>query len=271
MGTRLGQQSDSFKQCPTDSRIHTGPEKTRAFDSRWLSWIGPWDLSLVAGRLESDRYVPVTRFLGLRVTARPHSSVEIGLNRTAMWCGDGRPRDFDTFVELFRGNDNRGDAGVSVDNEPGNQLAGVDLRWTLPWFQKSLSVYGQFIGEDEAGGLPSRYLGQIGIEQNATLGRLHVIRWFAEYAGTSCDFYKRDEIFNCAYNHTIYQTGYRYRGRTIGHAADNDSKMISVGALSFAGNERSIQGRYSCRPPESNWPAGPQEHAHGCSTGPVND
>lgn len=216
--------------------------ETRTFTSKWLRWIGPWDMSLLAGQLESARQIPNAGFLGLRITARPHSTIEIGLSRTAQWCGDGRPCDFDTFTELFLGNDNRGESGVSESNEPGNQLAGFDLRWTPRWFDRSVSVYGQFIGEDEAGGLPSRYLGQLGIERTGSFGAIGNYRWFAEYAGTSCDFYKRDEIFNCAYNHTIYQTGYRYRDRTIGHAADNDAKIISAGLLVTSVDTTTVQG-----------------------------
>ena len=60
------------------------------------------------------------------------------------------------------------------------------------------------------------------------LGDRWSYRWYSEFAGTSCDAVKK-EIFICAYNHGIYQTGYRYRGRVIGHAADNDSRILSIG------------------------------------------
>ncbi|MDH3352364.1 MAG: capsule assembly Wzi family protein, partial [Gammaproteobacteria bacterium] len=40
-----------------------------------------------------------------------------------------------------------------------------------------------------------------------------------------------EEIFNCAYNHGIYKTGYRYRGRSVGHGADNDARVISAGLV----------------------------------------
>ena len=56
-------------------------------------------------------------------------------------------------------------------------------------------------------------------------------RVFAEFAGTSCQFYESSELFNCAYNHGIYQTGYRYRARSIGHGADNDARIVSIGVL----------------------------------------
>ena len=85
-----------------------------------------------------------------------------------------------------------------------------------------------FIGEDEASGLPSRYLGQLGIESSGTVG-LGSYRAFAEYAGTTCQFYESSSRPNCAYNNGIYQTGYRYKGRSIGHSADNDADVVSAG------------------------------------------
>jgi len=209
----------------TISRNRTDP-----FESKWLSWIGPWDLSLVWGQLEQDRVIPNARFFGLRVNFRPIRSLEFGISRTAQWCGSGRPCGFDIFTDLLLGKDNLGDAGITTGNEPGNQLAGLDVRWTHFWFGTPVSVYGQMIGEDEAGGFPSRYLAQFGIETSGYIRHRWSYRWYAELAGTSCDFVK-DDIFNCAYNHGIYQTGYRYRGRAIGHGFDNDARIVSTGIV----------------------------------------
>jgi len=204
---------------------------TDPFKTKWLNWLGPWDLSVHYGQMESDRHVPNTRFFGLRFNFRPIPSLEIGLSRTAQWCGDGRPCDFDTFVDLFLGRDNVGDDGTTPENEPGNQLAGLDFRWSPSFIKTPIAVYGQFIAEDEAGGFPSRYLGQMGVEGSGHAMDRWSYRWYAEAAATSCDFGKSDEIFNCAYNHGIYETGYRYRGRSVGHGADNDSRIISVGLI----------------------------------------
>ncbi len=202
---------------------------TDAFQTRWLSWLGPWDFSVLFGQLESDRAVPDAQFFGLRFDFRPIPSLEIGLSRTAQWCGEGRPCGFDTFTDLIFGRDNRGDAGVDEDNEPGNQLAGVDFRWSLAGFGWPLGLYGQFIGEDEAGGFPSRYLALGGMDASGTVGDRWSWRGYAEVAYTKCNFYESDDGFNCAYNHGIYQTGYRYRGRSVGHGADNDSLLLTAG------------------------------------------
>jgi hypothetical protein len=204
---------------------------TDPFSSKWLSWLGPWDLALHFGRFESDRHVPDARFFGLRFNFRPLPSLEIGLSRTAQWCGEGRPCGLDTFIDLLLGRDNVGDDDIDRDNEPGNQLAGFDLRWAGRIFDRPIAIYGQLIGEDEAGGFPSHYLGQFGVELSGSLGTRWSYRWFGEFAGTSCAFHQSTEIFNCAYNHGVYQTGYRYRGRAVGHGSDNDTRMLSSGLI----------------------------------------
>ncbi|MDA0707405.1 MAG: capsule assembly Wzi family protein, partial [Proteobacteria bacterium] len=210
---------------------------TDAFETKWLSWLGPWDLNIMFGQMEKERHVPNTKFFGMRFNFRPIPSLEIGLARTAQWCGDGRPCDFETFVDLWLGNDNRGSDGLDESTEPGNQLAGFDVRWSPSFFGFPVAVYGQLTGEDEAGGFPSRYLAQGGFEVSGYLRNKWSYRLFAELAGTSCDFVS-DDIFNCAYNHSIYQTGYRYRGRVVGHGADNDARLVSTGWLMVDENDK---------------------------------
>ncbi len=224
----------------TLSRNHTSP-----FQTKWLNWIGPWDFSLIWGQLETDRAIPKARFFGMRVNFRPHKSLEIGISRTAQWCGNGRPCDFDTFTDLLLGKDNRGDAGTTIANEPGNQMAGFDVRWTNHWFGTPVSLYGQMIGEDEAGGFPSRYLAQFGIEGSGNIFNRWSYRWYAELAGTSCDFVK-DDLYDCAYRHGIYQSGYTYRRRIIGHGLDNDALVYSAGLvlLNDAGNAWHVLARH---------------------------
>ena len=229
------------------------------FESKWLSWIGPWDLNVMFGQLESERQIPNAQFFGMRFTFRPLKSLEIGLSRTAQWCGDGRPCDISTFGDLILGRDNRGSQGVTTDSEPGNQLAGLDFRWARPILGLPVTVYGQFIGEDEAGGFPSRWLGQVGGEWSGYVADRWSTRLFAEFAGTSCQFYESSEAFNCAYNHGIYQTGYRYRGNAIGHGIDNDARIISMGVVAV--DDRDTQWRLIARAGKLNR-GGPPDNRH---------
>lgn len=203
------------------------------FSSKWLSWTGPWTASFFAGQLESQRAVPDANLLGARVAFRPARGLEIGLSRTAQWCGEGRPCGLRSFWDMLTGNDNSGaDDDLEREQEPGNQLAGVDLRYAGSLADRPVAIYGQFIGEDEAGGLPSRFLGQLGVETWGELGRDGAgYRLSLEYADTACDFPGGERGFNCAYGNSLYPSGYRYRGRALGHPMDGDGRMLSLRGL----------------------------------------
>jgi len=195
-----------------------------AFEHPWLAWIGQWRLVATMGQFEGSRDdAPDARFFGMRATWKPHARFELGLSRSAQWCGEGRPCDFDTFVDLLLGRDN----DQPLAEQPGNQMAGVDLRWSLPWLPAAF--YMQAIGEDEANSMPSQYLGLVGAEAWGGLGerswRAHV-----EYADTACAFYEDPPNFACAYRNGIYTDGYQYRGRVLGHSIDGDSRQWAFGA-----------------------------------------
>ena len=183
--------------------------------------------------LDDERFVRNALFFGVRGSFRPpHTGLEIGISRTAQWCGDGRPCDADVFLDLLLGNDNR---GVNVDpaDEPGNQLGGFDIRWSLPR-QIPVAVYMQWIGEDGrgGGGAIGSWLRQLGIEHWGTIGTLSH-RTHIEVSDSMCregGFGFSDMKPNCAYDHSIYQTGYRYFGKSIGHPADGDTLSYSMGS-----------------------------------------
>jgi len=57
------------------------------------------------------------------------------------------------------------------------------------------------------------------------------LRVHLEYADTACEFSRQHPAFNCAYEHSIFTAGYRYYGRSVGHALDGDGRMYSLGAV----------------------------------------
>jgi hypothetical protein len=204
---------------------------TDPFESRWLSWIGPWRASIAMGRSESkDVPVPDVRFFAARVNFKPRPWLEFGLTRTAQWCGGDRSCDWHTFVDMVLGNDNQVvDGSVPVD-QPGNQMAGYDMRLRSPWRALPLAFYTQWIGEDEAGGLPSKFIAQFGLEAWGSAG-FGGWRLRAEYTDTTCNFSRQVPQFDCAYRNSIYPQGYAYRGRIIGDSMDNDSRRFTIAAL----------------------------------------
>lgn len=198
-----------------------------AFDLPVLRWFGPWSVSLILGRQEEERIVANPLVLGLRVTVRPTPYLELGATRVAQWCGEGRPCDLETLRNVIIGNDNRND-DLTVDEEPGNQLAGVDFRWSLKRFDLPIAFYGQLIGEDEASGLPSRWLGQAGFEHWRSVSR-HSVRIWGEVSDTGAGVLD-NRVPDFAYESGIYRSGYRYFGRSQGHPADNDTLTFTLGS-----------------------------------------
>lgn len=196
------------------------------FDVPVLRWLGPWRISTFMGQYESDRDYENPLMWGFRTEFRPHPTLQIGVSRSAQWCGEDRPCGLDTFWDLLVGNDNDQD----LAEQPGNQLGGFDLRWSWPGARVPLALYAQAIGEDEAGFMPSKYLGLFGAEMWGDVAggswRAHL-----EYADTACDFLADPPEFGCAYTNSIYTSGYRHRGRVQGHSMDADGESIGVGVL----------------------------------------
>jgi hypothetical protein len=207
-------------------------DNSTPFKTKWLSWMGPWTFTSFMTQLDDERETNDALLFGIRGSIRPLRGLEIGLTRTAQWCGDGRPCDLSTFGDLLLGKDNQGD-NVDSEDEPGNQLGGFDIRWVLPK-QIPAALYMQWIGEDgrPSGGFVGSWLRQVGLEHWGTMGGLSHRSHF-ELSDSMCQeggFGFGPDKPNCAYEHHLYPTGYRYNGRAIGHSTDADTKSYSFGS-----------------------------------------
>jgi hypothetical protein len=204
---------------------------SRQSDSKWFRWIGPWTLTSFMGLMDDDRVVEDGLLWGFRFTFRPVRGLEIGINRTAQWCGEGRDCSLRAFLRVLNGNDNKG-ANVDEEDEPGNQLAGFDVRWSLPK-QIPVALYMQWIAEDtrRTGAQLHQWLQQVGVEHWGRVGR-YTHRTHFEVSSTRARLGALGEgsfIADNAYNHFIFETGYRYRSRVIGHGIDGDGLSWSLG------------------------------------------
>ena len=196
------------------------------FETKWLSWIGPWSFHSFIGRLEKERTVPHPYLWGMRVEMKPAiiDGLEIGFSRTMQLGGKGRPDGLSTWIDAFLSQDNEIDS-----NQPGNQLAGIDFRWKV--LDSPLAVYGQIVGEDEDKFLPNCLMFQYGMEGWKNLAN-STLRIFVEYADLTSYWWTGHPVSrNYSYGHHIYHDGYRYHGRPIGHWADQDSQILSVGGV----------------------------------------
>ena len=204
-----------------------------AFQSKFLSWIGPWDLSVLVGELEHSRANSDALFFGLRVGFRPLSNLEYGFSRTSLFCGENKSCGFSGFTDMLL---DKSDSGYN--------LAGFDFRSSHRIQNIPFALYGQVMNHsfDNA-------LGLFGFETWGPINdfrQLESYRFFLEATSTSCAYYKNeDSNFGCAYDHPLYPDGYRYEGSNIGHSADGDAILLTVGGIIVAQNSQLIKSSVS--------------------------
>jgi len=197
-----------------------------AFESKWLSWIGPWQYQAFAGQLDDYKAVPNAKLIGMRLTAQPFSALELGASRAIQIGGDGQPDSFKAYWNAIIGKDNgcTENSCVGEDNAS-NQLAGFDARLQLqPLFNIPVSFYGQYVGEDEAGGLPSKKMYLAGADYSSIVNNMPY-QLYAEWADTRTN----GDVRGISYSHHQYTDGYYQHGFPLGHAMGGDGQMYSVG------------------------------------------
>ncbi|MEO0501613.1 MAG: capsule assembly Wzi family protein, partial [Pseudomonadota bacterium] len=117
-----------------------------------LRWLGPVSFSAFAGILTEDRETSGFNdpaIVGFRGVIEPVEGLEIGFSRGIQLCGEDRPCDGETIIDAlfpFSGVENTG----TLD-EPGNQLAGIDLVYRFTIGGLSASAYTEWQAEDESG------------------------------------------------------------------------------------------------------------------------
>ena len=203
------------------------------FESAFLKWIGPWDLSVIIGELDNNRSISDPKFFGMRFGFRPTSSLELGLSRTSLFCGENLSCGFSTFTDML------------IDkNDDGYNAVGIDFRSSHKMKDIPFAVYGQLMGEPF-----NNTMGLFGMETWGLINsnqQLESYRFFVEASSTSCQFYKNDsEKYGCAYRNDLYTDGYRYAGSSIGHTSDGDSMVLSLGGILVGENSQLFKSKLS--------------------------
>ena len=215
-------------------------EKSTAFDTPWLSWIGQWSFTAQMAKLESTRVIPDALLWSTRVNFRPIQQLEIALSWSAQWAGEGQPGSAGDFIDVVTGKASCVDGSESCDSQfeskIGNQLAGIDIRWSDILLGQPYAIYASTIGEDASSKFkPSSRAYLFGLQTTQRVYDQNILI-NVEYidTGVSCTTGLVDE--NCYYEHTDYKSGYRYHGRTIGSTYDNDAQSIVLTLLGQLSN-----------------------------------
>ena len=95
---------------------------------------------------------------GLRAILSPAKGLDFELIQTSQWGGNGYNNGISSLGTALFFDSNRG------SNSNINKMAGFGISYKIPTIKIPLRVYGQAIGEDEAGNLPSCYGYLAGLE-----------------------------------------------------------------------------------------------------------
>jgi Capsule assembly protein Wzi len=207
------------------------------FETKWLSWIGPWRFEGFAGVLTGPRSDAFTNpiLAGFRLTFQPSDHFEISLSRQLQLCGKGRPCGISTIAKsLFPiGFENTGSF-----NDPGNQTAGYEFRYHRQFGDLNAVIYFNTLAEDtiiqdlsvQLGGSltgPSKYgTWRIGVEAVDTYAR--TFAGSNTVSGKVKGFNKRQPGVTAL--HFIYLDGISFRGRPLGFSLDGDTYLYTATA-----------------------------------------
>lgn len=186
--------------------------------NNYLRFLGGVNYEIFVNRLEKDRHISEALLFGSRISVNPSNNLNISLIRLAQFGGKDRPTDSRTIINMLLGRDNS-NANGSFE-EPGNQIAGLDFKYLINK-KNNLTIYGQMIGEDEAGYFPSRKFYLYGSSFDIFIKNRPLnmsINYLDTFSG----------IKNYTYNHPIYKDGLRYLDMPLGASIDSDSNKFSI-------------------------------------------
>ncbi|MEI8705825.1 capsule assembly Wzi family protein [Pseudoalteromonas sp. B62] len=215
-------------------------EKSTAFETPWLSWIGQWGFTAQMAKLESTRVIPDALLWSSRLNIRPIQQLEIAVSWSAQWAGDGQPGSAGDFIDVVTGQTSCIDGSDSCDSQLeskiGNQLAGIDIRWSDTLFNQPYAVYASTIGEDASSQFkPADRAYLFGVQTTQRIYDQNLLI-NVEYVDTGVSCSAESIVENCYYEHSDYKSGYRYHGRTIGSTYDNDAQSVVLTLLGQLSN-----------------------------------
>lgn len=195
-----------------------------AFQTPWLSWIGPWQLDFMVGLLDGPRTDRNTALGSLRLSFSPFHGLEIALARATEFCGEHHPcKPLDAAFHFNNSSHNQNKT---------NDEASIELKYTALLGAVGVSPYVQFMNEDNG---PFTHADTSYLAGTSLFGpwggdgaRWRLTAEFADSVPTQNWFDFGKVVHGAAYNNAGYVDGFRYRDRTLGFSLDSDSRLFSL-------------------------------------------
>jgi hypothetical protein len=184
------------------------------------SWAGPISLEFFNSFPSGPRLVDESMLLGLRAVIEPVNNLMFEVTKTSQWGGKGYSQNLSSLLAAIGGNTN------DDKNSNINQVAGFGVSYLTKIRETPSRFYLQFVGEDEAGSLPSCNMYLVGTELEFPNGTLFSKLGF-EFVDTRIDLTEHNNCGpNTAYNNNVYS--YTNYGDTMGASIDTEGKSFNV-------------------------------------------
>jgi len=203
------------------------------FKYDWLPSEANWSFEAFNGYTEGSLNNSKSMITGVRAILTPVERLSFELVQTSQWGGKGYGTGISELGSALFLDTNVG------SNSNINKMAGFGISYTIPTEKTALRIYGQAIGEDEAGNLPSCYTYLAGLEWTNTKIKYPTIVIF-ETIDTRIDTTTHGW---CGPN-TMYSNGtydYTNYGKTMGAAIDTEGTSLNLYVRSKISQEITIE------------------------------
>lgn len=131
------------------------------FKVNWLPSTAKWSMEAINATTNKSHNGKDSFLFGARVVISPSDRLNFELIQTSQYGGNNSKINASTINAVLFGNSNEG------QNATINKMAGFGFSYSIPASESSYLIYGQIIGEDEAGNLPSCLSSMAGIQLSA--------------------------------------------------------------------------------------------------------
>jgi len=206
---------------PAESIYFALGKKNKPSDQLILRKI-PWSFEIFNSSLSTSQKIKNPMMLGMRAVIEPVHNLKFEFIKTSQWGGDQQNNNSSSLFAALLGNTN------DSKHSDINQLAGFGLSFLSKVEKIPLRFYAQFVGEDEAGSLPSCYMSLVGSEMEFQEKKLFS-KIGLEFIDTRIDTSSHGYCGpNTAYNNGKYS--YDNHGRVLGDKIDTEGKSINLWA-----------------------------------------
>ena len=203
------------------------------FKYDWLPPEANWTFEAFNGFTEGALNNTRSMISGIRTVFTPFERLSFEFVQTSQWGGKEYSSDISALTSALFLDTNSG------SNSNINKMAGFGISYTIPTKIIPLRIYGQAIGEDEAGNLPSCYAYLAGLEWRNTKINYPTIVGI-EAIDTRINTTSNG---NCSSNTMYNNNTYKYTnyGKTLGTTIDTESTSYSLYARSQLSQKLNIE------------------------------